>query len=294
MLAGSAFEKDTHLHRTKCRALINQVMAPCMFYNLIKDIGESQDSRMIDKSTDIVAAKQLCTVVRYFSPSLGKIVSIFLGLVSLEGKIAEAIATALLQFLVSVGLDFSRWIGIGIDGCSVMVGHKNSMYTHLLKKNDRLSLIKCVCHSIQLCAIEMLPRSLEFLVSHSYSWFSRSPQRQCAYAQLFQMMNLGNTPLKLVQLSVTRWLFMYDCFVCILDQRYALKLHFQLSKAKLCCYEAEVLYNMYCDPVNKLYLQFLTPILQEFSGINKLFQLESGGNAFKMLDTLLSFSFGVF
>ena len=45
---------------------------------------------------------------------------------------------------------------------------------------------------------------------------------------------------------------------------------------------------MYCDPINKLYLQFLMPILQEFSRVNKLFQLEIG-NAFKMLDCLQTF-----
>lgn len=41
--------------------------------------------------------------------------------------------------------------------------------------------------------------------------------------------------------------------------------------------------------MSKLYLQFLIPILHEFAGINKLFQLEFGGNAFKMLDYLQSF-----
>ncbi|CAL8346726.1 unnamed protein product [Gadus morhua 'NCC'] len=42
---------------------------------------------------------------------------------------------------------------------------------------------------------------------------------------------------------------------------------------------------MYCDPINKLYLQFLMPILQEFSRVKKRFQLEIG-YAFKMLDCL--------
>ncbi|XP_058645892.1 uncharacterized protein LOC131548545 [Onychostoma macrolepis] len=92
----------------------------------------------------------------------------------------------------------------------------------------------------------------------------------------------------LVQLSGTRWLSIYDCCVRVLKQWDELKLHFQLCKDAKRCYDAEVLYQMYCDPLNKLYLEFLMPILHEFSRVNKLFQLENG-NAFKMLDCLQSF-----
>ena len=94
--------------------------------------------------------------------------------------------------------------------------------------------------------------------------------------------------MKLAQLSGTRWLSIYDCCVRFLGQWDELKLHFQSCKNAKRCYEAELLYQMYCDPINKLYLQFLMPILQEFSRVNKLFQLEIG-NAFKMLDCLQTF-----
>ncbi|ROJ25250.1 hypothetical protein DPX16_20063 [Anabarilius grahami] len=132
-LLNSAFEKDLSIHRTKCTALINNVIAPCMFKDLLKDIGETQYSLVIDESTDIAMVKQLCVV---------------------------------------------QW-----------------------------------------------------------------------------------------------------------DE---LKLHFQLCKDAKRCYDAEVLYQMYCDPLNKLYLEFLMPILHEFSRVNKLFQLKNG-NAFKMLDCLQSY-----
>ena len=45
---------------------------------------------------------------------------------------------------------------------------------------------------------------------------------------------------------------------------------------------------MYSDPVNKLYLMFLMPFLQDFNRINKLFQ-QDRGNTFKMLECLLLF-----
>lgn len=40
-LVNSAFKKDLSIHRTKYTALINNVIAPCMFKDLLKDIGET-------------------------------------------------------------------------------------------------------------------------------------------------------------------------------------------------------------------------------------------------------------
>ena len=60
-----------------------------------------------------------------------------------------AIASTLTTFLESVGIDFMRCVGQGTDGCSVMVGNNNSVYKHLRAKNEKLQLVKCVCHSAQ-------------------------------------------------------------------------------------------------------------------------------------------------
>lgn len=49
-----------------------------------------------------------------------------------------------------------------------------------------------------------------------------------------------------------------------------------MCKDKYRCYDAEILSEMYRDPVNKLYLVFLSPVLHEFSRVNKLFHLENG------------------
>lgn len=282
---------DVKLHRTKCGALITKVLAPCLLEDLVKDINASQYSLLIDESTDVANEKQLAVVVRYFRSSLNKLVTTFLGLFTLEGSSAQQIAQGLLDFLTKVGLDFTRCLGIGTDGCNVMVGKNNSVYTHLRQKNENLVLVKCVCHSIQLCAskaVEVLPRSLEFLVGRSYSWFSHSSLRLHEYSKLYQLINNGKEPLKLVQLSGTRWLSISSCCKRILEQWDELKLHFTLCKDKYHCYDAEILSEMYKDPVNKLYLVFLNPVLQEFSRVNKLFQLESG-NQMQLLDCLQNF-----
>ncbi|QQP52437.1 Uncharacterized protein FKW44_004593 [Caligus rogercresseyi] len=85
-LIQATFDPSIKLYRTKCTAIINHVIAPCMFREFLADIGEKQYSLVIDESTDVAATKQLCIVVRYFSTKLTKIVSSFLGLVSLSGE----------------------------------------------------------------------------------------------------------------------------------------------------------------------------------------------------------------
>jgi len=60
----------------------------------------------------------------------------------------------------------------------------------------------------------------------------------------------------------------------VLDQNDELKLHFQLSKVKCRSFNAKILFQMYSDSVNKLYLLFLQPIVQEANRVNKMFELE--------------------
>ncbi|XP_029443390.1 uncharacterized protein LOC115083609 [Rhinatrema bivittatum] len=290
-LTAAMHNEDIRLHRTKCTALICNVLAPCLLEELVQDISKVPYSLIVDESTDVSSTKQLCVVVRYFSRALNRMVSTFLGLIDLESETADGIASSVLGFLKKLNLDFSKCIGIGTDGCNVMIGTHDSVYSNLREVNADLQLVKCVCHSLQLCAskaVEQLPQHLEFLVGRSYSWFSHSAQRQRNYANLYRTIHAGQEPLRLVRLSNTRWLSMYNCCERVLSQWDELKLHFDWCKFKENCYDAEVLASMYHDDINRLYLHFLTPILQQFHRINKLFQLESG-NRFAMQDSLLSF-----
>ena len=52
-LVGEIAQKDIKLHRTKCSALIKNVIGPDMQHQLLKDIGEELYSLVIDESTDV-------------------------------------------------------------------------------------------------------------------------------------------------------------------------------------------------------------------------------------------------
>lgn len=51
--------KDVNIHRTKCGALIKNVVAPTMKEELVKDIKGSKYSLIIDESTDITTDKKI-------------------------------------------------------------------------------------------------------------------------------------------------------------------------------------------------------------------------------------------
>ncbi|KAH9377347.1 hypothetical protein HPB48_014719 [Haemaphysalis longicornis] len=61
-------------------------------------------------------------------------------------------------------------------------------------------------------------------------------------------------------MSRMRWLSISSCCKRILEQWDELKLHFTMCKDKYHCYDAEILSEVY-DPVNKLYMVFLNPVL---------------------------------
>lgn len=123
--------------------------------------------------------------------------------------------------------------GVGTDNASVMVGINNGVYQKLKSEVNNLVLIPCVCHSIQLAvssAAEMLPRNLEFLISETYSWFSKSSSRQVTYRELFKAINDGAEPLKIVQQSNTRWLSIEVAVSRILSQWLELQTHFKIFR----------------------------------------------------------------
>lgn len=79
-------------------------------------------------------------------------------------------------------------------------------------------------------------------------------------------------PLKLVSLSDTRWLVICDCIERILARYDSLKLNFQLESEKEKSQTARMLFEMYNDDFNRLYLIFLNPVLSELKRLSKHFE----------------------
>lgn len=73
-------------------------------------------------------------------------------------------------------------IGIGTDNASTIIGINNGLYQKLKSEVPSLILMRCACHSLQLCvsqtASDSFPRNVEFLIAETYNWFSQSSSRQ--------------------------------------------------------------------------------------------------------------------
>lgn len=270
-------EDHIKLHRTKCSRIIVNVLGPYFVTNLKDDIG-SMYSLLIDESTDIVVLKYLGITIIYFSKSQSKIITTFLSLEELVECDAKSIVAALKNALKKYDLDIKNRIGLGSDNASVMVGINNGVHAILKVDNPNLILIRCICHSLQLatsyaCA-DTIPRHLDFLISETYNWFSKSTLRQHSYTEIYKTINDGHDPLKIVQASNTRWLSVETAVVRIIDQWYESKTNFSFSRNKDRCYTAEMLYTLYSDEKHLAYLLFLRPLLGEIQRVNKLFESE--------------------
>ena len=176
----SKVAKDIKLHRTKCREIIVNLLAPHFVSELCADISEKY-SILIDESTD-----------KDFSKSLESVVSTHLGLIEIKSGTADSIADAIIKLIEDLNLQTRNLLGIGVDNASVNTGRNNGVVEILKKKLDRndLIMVRCTCHSIQLavshaCA-EALPRNIDFIVKETYNWFSQSAKRQAAYLDVYK------------------------------------------------------------------------------------------------------------
>lgn len=199
------------LGRTKSTGIVKNSMGPHFKSELIKDIGNSPYSLLIDESTDISVTKKLGVAIIYYSEKSKSVVSTFLALHSLEKGDAASIVKAVKEVVQDFNLDLLKMQGIGTDNASVMTGVNTGVYKRLKAEIPHLILIRCVCHSIELAVSEAvthsLPKHLEFLINDTYLWFSRSADRQGDFQNLYNAMNDGNDPLKIKLLKPVGFLF---------------------------------------------------------------------------------------
>lgn len=191
------------MHRTKCSAIIKYVIAPTLLDNLISNVGSGKYSLIVDESTDISRVKWMAVCIRYFNSKEVKIMTEFLGILVVEEATAEALYKILCDFLIKIKLNINNLSAIGTDGANNMCGSKKSLYALLKKQNSSLKLVKCICHSLNLCssvASKSIPNSVEFLVKELYNYFAHSPLRTLKYKKIFDLINLGTDSNKFYKL----------------------------------------------------------------------------------------------
>ncbi|KAG0418945.1 hypothetical protein HPB47_004474 [Ixodes persulcatus] len=133
--------KHLQLHRSKCSALIKNVLSPHFVDELLSHLGSESYSLILDESTDISVTKLLGVVIVYYSEKAGKVVSTFQSFVELTDSKAQSIVDAVKMCLAQFGIDLQRMVGIGTDNASVMIGVNNGVYQKLKADVPNLLLL---------------------------------------------------------------------------------------------------------------------------------------------------------
>jgi len=228
VFGGPKFVDNIKLHRTKSSSVVKNVLYPHFKDDSKKVIGDGDYSTLLDEMTGISVTKQLGVCIVYFSKIKCDIVSCYLQTKEIKGGCAPDIVEGLKSVLGDYQLDIKKMRELGSDNASVMTGSENGVAAILRREVPHLVLVRCVCHSVQLAvsaAAKTLPAHLEFLLSETYSWFSKSSIRQQKYKELYKVLaqrgeSDGNkdNPLKIVQDAKTRWSSIEPAVKRVLDQ----------------------------------------------------------------------------
>ncbi|XP_053949419.1 uncharacterized protein LOC128857699 [Anastrepha ludens] len=278
-LSGSKIAHKIVLKRTKGTAIVKNVIGETEKCRLAEKLKITKFSVLTDESMDISATKTSCLLARYFDEEEGKIVSKFWDLVQVlqPGKVTSATAEHLYNNIIASfkerGIPMANIVGFGSDGCSVMMGVHNSVASRLKRDLPHITIMKCICHSLHLCAseaCEQLPCTCEDFARNIHNFFNSSSKRQSEYVE-FQMFSNVEVH-KLLHPSQTRWLSLATVVNRILEQWPALLLYFTDQWLTIKLKMAQSIYECLNDPFNKLFFFFLQWVLPKFTGVNKYFQ----------------------
>lgn len=103
----------------------------------------------------------------------------FFKLESVEKADAEGLFEVLDRNFRDQGpLNYANLVGLGSDGCNVMLGSRNSVLTRLKTKQPSLISFHCNCHVAALIACKVLPDHLEDLTVQIWYYFHKSSKQQ--------------------------------------------------------------------------------------------------------------------
>ncbi|CAG5075438.1 Protein of unknown function [Cotesia congregata] len=167
-------------------------------------------------------------------------------------------------------------IGFASDTTSVMAGSKHSIFTLLKEDFPNIVTVKCSCHMIHLVAskaCQKLPESLESLLKKLSSHFHKSSIRQDRLREFQEYFSVQSH--RILSPSNTRWLALKECVDRALEQYTPLNEHLRESVFSEPTVAVNEMLEIMEDEFTKIYLEFMSYILEILVDFNKLFQSEN-------------------
>ncbi|CAI7866918.1 unnamed protein product [Closterium sp. NIES-53] len=104
----------------------------------------------LDESTDRIHGKHLIVYGTFFRGT--GVVNEFITLITVDRAYAASLTSAVVQYLIGIGLDLQKISAISTDGASVMTGKNNGVVTRLRMRIPHLASTHCVAHREALAA----------------------------------------------------------------------------------------------------------------------------------------------
>ncbi|XP_026280026.2 uncharacterized protein LOC113207611 [Frankliniella occidentalis] len=129
----SAILKDVTLDRTKCTAVLTNVVAKTEIEETVQNIKNCPFSILVDESPDVSHKKNFCVIVKYVDPKTNLIRTDLLHMIELDPKdcSAEKIFGSFENLIKYYEIPVTNIIGLACDNANVMIGVNNSFYSRL-------------------------------------------------------------------------------------------------------------------------------------------------------------------
>lgn len=273
IVSDSSRAKQIKLKATMLQSIILDVLGNHFSDKIRNEAKDQIFSLLIDESTDVSTTKILCILIKFVHNGTLKTFLLDLREMSADGATGTNLFNSVKDLLKKNGLNFSNMVGFCSDNASSMMGRSNGVAAHLLKQNDSIFIFGCICHSEHLIASaagDLLPKNIEGLMHNLFSYFSRSPKRQCILNEIQEGMK--SDKFKMINPSRTRWLALENSVKRILNQWKVLQSTFLLSAVEDKTSVGQIILSDLNNPFTKAYFCFLNHVLPIFNNFNKLFQ----------------------
>lgn len=217
--------KKIHCGRTKCSAIVENILSPHSVDSRLTEIGNTKYSLSTDASNK-GAAKHFPITLRYFSATHG-VSEMILDFYEDSKETSVAIADRIQKVIEENGLSIENMVAYGADSAAVNYGRHHSVFIHLQKQQPNLYKARCNCHIVHNAAkfgFKLMDYDVETLVLKVYSEFASSAkhvdnlQHFCEEAELDYQKVLRHVP--------TRWLSLFDAVDRLVRNWPAIKAYF--------------------------------------------------------------------
>ncbi|CAN6708544.1 unnamed protein product [Malus baccata var. baccata] len=127
---------------------------------IIKDIGTSLFSILIDESRDVSTKEQMAIVLRYVDKN-GHVVERFIGIEHVTSTAAFSLKETIDEVFSRHKLSMSRLRGQGYDGASNMQGEFNGLKALIMKDSGCAYYIHCFAHQLQLALVAVAKKNIQ-------------------------------------------------------------------------------------------------------------------------------------